>query len=99
VVARARVDKETDTWWLLDADYGMVIGHANDKVKANPELIRDAYQQAGYSETVIKTLTGDFGLRETRLLTRTRNAARRITSICSNGCSPFWGCSRSRCTS
>ena len=61
VVVRARVDKEADTWWLLDADYGVVVEHDLDEIEANPELIREAYQQAGYSETVIETLIGVYG--------------------------------------
>ncbi len=61
VVVRARVDKETDTWWLLDADYGVVIEHDIDEVEANPDLISEAYQQAGYSESVIETLIEVYG--------------------------------------
>ena len=61
VVVRARVDKEADEWWLLDADYGVVIEHDIDEVEANPELAREAYQQEGYNATVIETLMGIYG--------------------------------------
>ncbi len=61
VVARARVDRETDEWWILDADYGVVIEHDIDEIEANPELIREAYQAQGYGESTIKNLIDIYG--------------------------------------
>lgn len=56
VVVRARVNKETDEWWILDADYGVIIEADVDEVNANPQLIRDAYQQRGYNEETVDLL-------------------------------------------
>lgn len=56
VVVRARVDKENDTWWLLDADYGVVIEHDIDEVEKDLQLVRKAYQEKGYSDGIISKL-------------------------------------------
>ena len=56
VVVRARVNKETDEWWILDADYGVVIEADLDEVTANPHLVRDAYRQRGYNEETVDLL-------------------------------------------
>ncbi|MEA3350821.1 MAG: hypothetical protein U9Q82_09390 [Chloroflexota bacterium] len=56
VVVRARVDKDTDQWWILDADYGVVIEHDIDEVAINLELVRKAYQKQGYDEETIETV-------------------------------------------
>ncbi len=61
VVARARVDKDNDTWWILDADYGVVVEHDIDAIEANPEIIRPFYAAQGYSDAVIDILVGIYG--------------------------------------
>jgi len=58
VVVRARVDNDSDEWWMLDADYGVVIKHDLDEVAKNPELIRSGYREKGYLEGVIDDLVG-----------------------------------------
>jgi len=61
VVTRARVDKETDQWWILDADYGVVLEHDIDAIEANPEIVQAAYEDQGYSQRVINTLIEIYG--------------------------------------
>ena len=61
VVTRARVDKETDEWWLLDADYGVVIEHDIDEVESNLEFVQEAYEEQGYSQSVIDLLIEIYG--------------------------------------
>lgn len=61
VVVRARVNNETDEWWLLDADYGVVIEHDIDVVEADLDLIRAAYSEQGYGETIVETLVEIYG--------------------------------------
>jgi len=40
VVVRAKVNNE---WWILDADYGIVVPHDTAAIQANPEIVRPAY--------------------------------------------------------
>lgn len=61
VIVRARVDREADEWWLLDADYGVVIPHDLPVVENNPEIVIDAYQQQGYPVQVATELASIFG--------------------------------------
>jgi len=61
VVVRARVDKETDKWWILDADYGVVIEHDINEIEANPEFVQEAYAAQGYSQGVIAALADIYG--------------------------------------
>ena len=56
VVVEARVDKDSDDWWVLDADYGVVIEHDLNEIAQNPELVRSAYQEKGYLDLVIDDL-------------------------------------------
>lgn len=58
VVVRARVDNENDIWWVLDADYGVVIEHDMAAIEADPELIRPFYTDQGYSDAVVDNLVG-----------------------------------------
>lgn len=68
VVVRARVNNETDEWWLLDADYGVVIKHDIDEVEANLELVREAYTKKGYGETVVETLVAIYGPEDNQII-------------------------------
>ena len=56
VMEEARVDKDSDDWWVLDADYGVVIEHDLNEIAQNPELVRSAYQEKGYLDLVIDDL-------------------------------------------
>jgi hypothetical protein len=68
VVVRARVNKETDEWWILDADYGIVIQADLDEITANPHLVREAYRQRGYNEEAIELLTNIYTSTDNRIL-------------------------------
>jgi hypothetical protein len=61
VVTRARVDNENDIWWILDADYGVVVEHDIDAIEADPERIRPFYAAQGYNDAVIDILVGIYG--------------------------------------
>jgi hypothetical protein len=41
VVVRAKVDN--NEWWILDADYGIVVPHDTAAIEANPDIVRPAY--------------------------------------------------------
>lgn len=68
VVVRARVNKETDEWWILDADYGVVIEADLDEVTANPNLVREAYQKRGYNEETVALLVDIYTSANNRIL-------------------------------
>lgn len=59
VVAEAQVDREKDVWWILDADFGVVLEHNIKYLEAHPEVIASKYVEAGYD---LKTanLVADF---------------------------------------
>ena len=61
VIVRARVDRETDQWWLLDADYGIVLQHDLQEVEENPEIVIQAYLEGGYPEPVAVELASIYG--------------------------------------
>ena len=61
VVVRARVVKEPEQWWVLDADYGVVIKEDIDEIENNPEIIRSAYGNQGYRDGVIDQLVNIYG--------------------------------------
>lgn len=58
VVATAQVDREQDTWWVFDPDYSVVIKHDIDTIRADPEIIKPYYREAGYSSAVADQLVG-----------------------------------------
>ncbi len=49
VVATAQVEPDSETWWIFDPDYGVVIHHDMDAIKADPALVAPYYREAGYS--------------------------------------------------
>lgn len=61
VVVQVRVDKETDEWWVLDPDYGVVIERDINEIAQNPEIITSAYQEQGYSDQIIDKLIQIYG--------------------------------------
>ena len=38
VIVRAKVEKKPETWWILDADFGVVIEQDIDAIASNPEI-------------------------------------------------------------
>lgn len=56
VVLMAQVDSETNTWWVLDPDYGVVIEHDIWTIQENPEIIRSYYYEKGYDSRRVNRL-------------------------------------------
>lgn len=61
VVVRARVDRESDEWWILDGDYGVLIEHDLQEIEQAPEIITSAYQEKGYHDLVIAEMVAIYG--------------------------------------
>ena len=63
VVSKARVQDAPEKWWILDPDYGVVIPYSPTEVKANPNLVRSYYLDAGYgvdlAEDMVKLHGGE----------------------------------------
>jgi hypothetical protein len=49
VVATAQADPASDQWWILDADYGVVVPHDVRAIARNPALALPNYAARGYS--------------------------------------------------
>ncbi|MFC1936918.1 hypothetical protein ACFLYP_04565, partial [Chloroflexota bacterium] len=65
VVAEVLVDPETDTWWIVDADFGVLIEHDLETAQKNLDLVEQAYFDAGYKpgsavEDVFTTFGKDY---------------------------------------
>ena len=56
VVVMAQTNIVEDVWWIVDADYGVIVKHDLDTIEKDPERIAQYYREKGYSETVIKGL-------------------------------------------
>lgn len=61
VVAEAQVDKENDTWWILDADFGVVVEHDIKTIEEHPEMVIENYVNAGYDLKTAKMVAGFYG--------------------------------------
>lgn len=48
VVAEAQMDRENDIWWILDADFGVVLEHDMNFLQEHPDVIIEKYVDAGY---------------------------------------------------
>jgi len=68
VVVRARVSNEANTWWILDADYGVIIEYDIDELEDDLELVREAYLDQGYSESVVDTLVEIYGPEDNQII-------------------------------
>jgi hypothetical protein len=55
-VVDALVDPETNEWWVLDPDYGVVIPHSLDELKENPDLVRSYYSEKIYNNATVDSL-------------------------------------------
>ena len=60
-VAEARLDKDQGIWWVLDADYGVVLEYDIKTLEQHPEIIKASYMQAGYSAEIAEKLAGYYG--------------------------------------
>ncbi|MGQ0749518.1 MAG: transglutaminase-like domain-containing protein [Betaproteobacteria bacterium] len=60
VVATARVDDARNEWWILDADYGVVVPHGIEAVRAQPSIVAPYYRRRGYDEQTVATLVSNY---------------------------------------
>jgi hypothetical protein len=58
VVLTAQVDEESNEWWVLDPDYGVVIPYDLDTIEKEPEIIKSFYAREGYDDATINLLIG-----------------------------------------
>ena len=61
VVAYAEVDSVKNKWWVLDADYGVIIPYSIKKIEKETSLIRFHYEYKGYPNTIVTKLMDIFG--------------------------------------
>lgn len=61
VVAEAQVDREKDVWWILDADFGVVLEHDMNFLQGHPETIVEKYVNAGYNLDIAKRVAEFYG--------------------------------------
>lgn len=61
VVATSQVNLESNQWWVVDADYGVVIEHDIVEIENDPEIIRVYYSDAGYADHTIDALVEIYG--------------------------------------
>jgi hypothetical protein len=61
VVATAEVDDKNNEWWVIDADYGVIIPHSLGEIEKRPDIVAPYYREHGYVESTITTLVGIYG--------------------------------------
>ena len=61
VVAEVEVDHENDIWWILDADFGVVLEHDMRTLEEHPETVIESYSKAGYDLETATLIAGFYG--------------------------------------
>jgi disulfide bond formation protein DsbB len=61
VVAEAQVDREKDIWWVLDADFGVVLEHDMNFLQGHTNTIVEKYVNAGYDLKTAKMVAEFYG--------------------------------------
>jgi len=61
VVALVQVDRDTNTWWILDADFGVVIEYNLTEVEENRDLARDVYSETAFDQEALKRILSFYG--------------------------------------
>jgi hypothetical protein len=61
VVAEAQVDSKNDIWWILDADFGVVLEHDINFLQQHTNSIVEKYVKAGYDLKTAKMIAGFYG--------------------------------------
>jgi hypothetical protein len=61
VVAEVEVNPESETWWVLDADFGVVLEHDIKTLEAHPEIVVEKYVEAGYDLETATLVAGFYG--------------------------------------
>ncbi|MCP4404708.1 MAG: hypothetical protein GY801_46325 [bacterium] len=69
VVVMAHVDDSAseNKWWIVDADYGVIIKHDIETIEKSPECIAPYYREAGYSEATIQKLLAVYSLEDNKV--------------------------------
>lgn len=80
VVAMALINKSDDQWWILDADYGVVIPHGIDEIEHNPSMIEPYYAQAGYDSVLINVLVDIYQAKGNKVVNGVREYDWRLRS-------------------
>jgi hypothetical protein len=61
VVAEVEVDPANDIWWILDADFGVVLEHNVKTLEGQPEIVIESYMNAGYDLETATLIAGFYG--------------------------------------
>jgi hypothetical protein len=61
VVAEAQVDREKDIWWILDADFGVVLERDMNYLQEHTNSIVEKYVNAGYDLKTAKMVAEFYG--------------------------------------
>jgi hypothetical protein len=61
VVAEVEMNHEHDIWWVLDADFGVVLEHDIKTLEEHPEIVVEKYVNAGYNEEIATRIADFYG--------------------------------------
>mgnify|MGYP003574961724 CR=1 FL=1 len=61
VVAEVEINPASDTWWVLDADLGVVLEHDIQTLEEHPEIVLEKYLNAGYDQEIANRIAGFYG--------------------------------------
>ena len=61
VVSEAEVDHANDTWWVLDADFGVVLEYDIKTLEEHPEIVVEKYLEAGYDLEIARRIADFYG--------------------------------------
>ena len=61
VVAVVQVDEAKDIWWILDADFGVVIENNLTEVEENRDLARDVYSETDFDQEALERIMSSYG--------------------------------------
>lgn len=60
VVAEAQME-DTERWWVLDADFGVVLKYDVATLAHHPEIVVEHYLNAGYDDATVQKVAGIYG--------------------------------------
>lgn len=67
VVVMALIDKAGKQWWVLDADYGVVIPHDIGEIESDSGIVGEFYSEAGYDKKSVDSLIRIYGPKGNRV--------------------------------
>lgn len=56
IISTVEADEKNGEWWVVDADYGVIINKSIQEIEKNPELIKNYYEKEGYGKEKIEEL-------------------------------------------